>query len=170
MAIKKGFVNLDKKDNLRPVLTDTAPGDTPIAFSNDGFYLNLRKGAALPPPLKAMTDYLVRNKNNSFKPYKYKIFKNDKELRTLSLLHPSSQLMVCDFYEKYSHEIVGSCSRSEFSIRSPNKIGSSFFEGKSYKQKPIKETGIDTVEEELKLKYASSYFSYRGYSRPHSFF
>jgi len=31
-------VRIDKKDIYRALLTDTAPGDVPIVFSNDGFY------------------------------------------------------------------------------------------------------------------------------------
>lgn len=41
MEVKKiNRIRLDKKDYLRVLLTDTAPSDVPIIFSNDGFYIN----------------------------------------------------------------------------------------------------------------------------------
>lgn len=40
---KKNIVKIDKKDFFRAVLTDTAPSDVPIIFSNDGLYINHHK-------------------------------------------------------------------------------------------------------------------------------
>ncbi|WP_430794395.1 hypothetical protein, partial [Vibrio parahaemolyticus] len=38
--VRKKVIKLDKKDYLRALLTDTSPSDTPLIFSNEGFYIN----------------------------------------------------------------------------------------------------------------------------------
>jgi len=182
----KKTIKIDKKDYARALLTDTAPSDVPIIFSNDGLYLNrhksqseecseitasLFKNITNPLALESGTveDRSKKQKEQSY-PLKYKIIKNQTNLRTLSLIHPRAQNNYCELYRTYAHAIIDQCSFSKFSIRSPDRVGSSFY---SYELEPLdqyKSIRIDTLESELQHKHASSFFSYRGYDRIYKFY
>lgn len=180
MAIKKKRIKLDKKDYLRALLTDTAPDDIPIIFSNDGFYINAHRAknshtSKLNTLIKTLYLQIVepedisKLKSQSF-PLKYRITKNDVSLRTLSLAHPRAQKNFVNFYKNYSDVITYLCSFSPFSIRAPEKVGNSIY---SYNIDPLnkyKEINIDTLESELNRRHASSYFTYRGYNRIYKLF
>lgn len=174
---------IDKKDYFRAVLTDTAPSDVPIIFSNDGLYINHHKSEALKGKdfniirsiyinIVSPVDNEVMSEADASKeqlkqsyPLKYKIIKNANSLRTLSLIHPRSQKNYCDFYKEYSSAIAFLCAQSPYSIRAPAKVGGTFYSGDIDGVNKYKEINIDTLESELKRKHASSYFSYRGYNR-----
>lgn len=101
-------VKLDKKDYRRALLTDTSPSDAPIIFSNDGFYINshlsnqsngqynpivtfFRKIVAPKEDLNLPNDTVrVTKQSEKTYPLKFKIFKDERKLRTLSLIHPRS--------------------------------------------------------------------------------
>ena len=174
---------IDKKDYFRAILTDTAPSDVPIIFSNDGLYINHHKSAHdkgkkfsiirslyinIISPVdneKADLAEAVKDQVKQSYPLKYKIIKNENSLRTLSLIHPRSQKNHCDFYREYSSAITFLCAQSPLSIRAPAKVGGTFYSDDADGLNKYKEINIDTLESELKRKHASSYFSYRGYNR-----
>lgn len=164
-------VRIDKKDIYRALLTDTAPGDVPIVFSNDGFYDVM---ANLVETNDEITQLIVSNvlnsKQNSFIPFKYKIKKGELSFRTLSLVHPSGQKMYCDFYWKHASSITYYCSKSLLSIRAPNKVASSFYLRELDISDKYKNSTVDTTPNELLKKYSSSYFAYSGYDRLYKFF
>ena len=110
MAIKnKKKIKLDKKDFLRALLTDTAPSDVPVIFSNEGFYTNAqvtRKRNGNSDTLSILDELYInviecqlsenakvsdKQFHESF-PLKYKIMKDHESLRTLSLIHPRAQI------------------------------------------------------------------------------
>jgi hypothetical protein len=179
----KKITKIDKKDYFRAVLTDTAPSDVPIIFSNDGLYINHHKAELdkvkifsvvrslyiniISPVDKIGADLAdaMKDQVKQSYPLKYKIIKSETSLRTLSLIHPRSQKNHCEFYREYSSIITSLCSRSPFSIRAPAKVGGSFYSSDADTLNRYKEINIDTLESELKRKHASSYFSYRGYNR-----
>ena len=169
-------VILDKKDGHRALLTDTTPSDIPVMFSNDGFYINLKKyeeGVApfiIQSIIKRIITHTDMGKQDDCIPYKYKIVKNNDSFRTLSLPHPKSQISMCEIYNEHSDIICHLCSESTFSIRHPLKVGSSFYKDESSQKKTLKGAGIDTIEQEMNYKHASSYYSYGGFDRPHKFF
>ncbi len=174
---------IDKKDYFRAILTDTAPSDVPIIFSNDGLYINHHKSKLqkekkfsiirslyinLVSPIDNEKSDLAEAAKDQAKqsyPLKYKIIKNENSLRTLSLIHPRSQKNHCDFYREYSSAITFLCTQSPLSIRAPAKVGGTFYSDDADSLNKYKEINIDTLESELKRKHASSYFSYRGYNR-----
>lgn len=182
--MKKSKKNkIDKKDYFRAILTDTAPSDVPIIFSNDGLYINHHKSALekikkfsiikslyikIVSPIdneKADITDRARDQAKQSYPLKYKIIKNENSLRTLSLIHPRSQKNHCEFYKEYSSVIIFLCAQSPFSIRAPAKVGGTFYTDDADGLKKYKEINIDTLESELKRKHASSYFAYKGYNR-----
>ncbi|MFZ1568997.1 MAG: antiviral reverse transcriptase Drt3b [Thiolinea sp.] len=184
-----GRVKLDKKDYFRALLTDTSPSDVPIVFSNDGFYINShRMQKKTNSDLSEIVSLLYNNiidfrENDDFSdeekqkeqkkqsyPLKYKIIKNETSLRTLSLLHPRAQLNFLLLYESNSDLILNLCSHSNFSIRSPQKIGSSYYLHDVDDNKKYKEVAIDTLEYELRRRHASSFFTYKGYDRIYKLF
>jgi hypothetical protein len=168
-------VVVDKKDDYRVLLTDTAPGDVPVIFSNDGLYINSHSIRVN----HESTDHRVYrsfyNKiffsgySQSF-PYKYSIRKSEFTLRILSLLHPRAQFNITRFYKKYSDAIIYRSSLSLASIRAPYKVGNSYFRKDIDKSSKYKEIDIDTLENELSRKHFSSYFSYRGHNRLYKLF
>ncbi|MGY4878206.1 antiviral reverse transcriptase Drt3b [Vreelandella aquamarina] len=181
-------IKLDKKDYMRAVLTDTAPSDVPIIFSNDGFYINhhrvmkndytqfnILKSFYL--KLLSPGDDTEKSKEDRFKdqekqsyPMKYKIIKNENSLRTLSLIHPRSQKNYCNIYSEYADAIAYLCDMGSYSIRRPVKIGSSFYARDEKITNKYKEINIDTLESDLRRKHASSFFSYSGFDRLYKLF
>ncbi|MCY9853233.1 antiviral reverse transcriptase Drt3b [Vibrio mediterranei] len=184
-------IKLDKKDYSRALLTDTYPADVPIIFSNDGLYINghIVRKLVSDSKTKVVSDIYITlinpELNNSLNvadrkreqlkqttPFKYKIIKNDVSLRTLSLIHPRSQINYSNIYREHSDYLVSLCDKSDFSIRSPMKVCNSFYikgeeqvTGNAYK-----EIKIETIEEEIYKKHASSYFSYKGFNRIHKLY
>ncbi|MDV6319467.1 antiviral reverse transcriptase Drt3b [Chromohalobacter sp. HP20-39] len=185
---KSRKIKLDKKDYMRAVLTDTSPSDVPIIFSNDGLYINHHKAmknkyngfdvvGSLYASLVSPSHKDGLNSKDKFKeqnqqsyPMKYKIIKNETSLRTLSLIHPRSQKNYCMIYKDYADAITYLCGVGSFSIRRPVKVGSSFYDVDDKSINKYKEVNIETIEEDLKRKHASSFFSYGGFDRLYKFF
>lgn len=187
MAIKS--VRVDKKDYLRALLTDTAPTDVPIIFSNDGFYLNSHRAKSMDTnDLDVLVrtffmNFLDYSLNSNLSPdtkrrkqdaptvaYKYKIPKNEISTRVLSLVHPRSQFNYARFYKDFGDAILVHCRKSLSSLRAPEKITASFFSKNKDFSNKFKSGDIDTLENELDRKHASSYFTYRGHGRKYKFF
>lgn len=185
-------IKLDKKDYFRALLTDTIPSDVPIVFSNAGLYINSHivennKNDNKTKVIKYLYDILIRpeldadlsieEKNRLQKsksePFKYKIIKNESRLRTLSLVHPRSQINYLEIYRENSDILLSLCNKNNFSIRSPIRICNSFYLNNKKQeviQKSYKEVRIDTIEEELFKKHSSSFYSYKGYDRIYKFY
>lgn len=184
--IRNRIIKLDKKDYFRGLLTDTAPNDVPIIFSNEGFYVNSHRANIdngdklnkivgsiyanhIDPSLgiSINKNVAMEKKFKYTSPFKYKIIKNEYSLRTLSLIHPRTQLNLAEFYRDHSPEINYLCGKSNFSVRAPVKVGNSFTINSSRKisSEDYKSIDIDTLESELYKKSASSFFTYRGYTR-----
>lgn len=103
-------------------------------------------------------------------PYKYKINKGDGALRSLSLIHPLSQVKYSEFYDEYGGLILYFCRESRTSIRSPEKVGDIYYiDGSVSAIDKYRRDDILTVLHELRSKYSVSFFSYSGYNRLHSF-
>ena len=151
---KTTFVKINK---FLPLLTDTLPYETPVLFSNRGFYMNLRtkynkyynnliknkaKGLTNDCP-KTIEGFFFDNffdgnlieigkkishiKNEGRIPYAYKILKGQQEYRKISVIHPVSQMEICDFYEKYWQEILFYTLKNDVSLRHPAKRVSKVF-------------------------------------------
>lgn len=175
-------IKLDKKDFDRILLTDTSPEDVPIIFSNDGFYINIKTYqqndcARINPELywlvKIIIDPIDQSKKFSQShPYKYRIEKNEFELRTLSLTHPRAQFNYISFFERFSSQVCYQCSLSPYSIRAPLAVNNSLYlhDTDSSGKYKISESDIDTLESQLNHKHASSFFAYKGYNRIFKFF
>lgn len=168
-------VRLNKKDIYRALLTETTPGDVPIIFSNDGLYINshgyrLGHESTGHEIFKSFYEKIFFAGNSQSNPYKYSIKKGEFSLRGLSLIHPRAQFNFTNFYNNYSDAIIYLCSLSQATIRTPYKVCNSYYRKDIDKASKYKEIDIDTLENELFRKHASSFFSYRGYNRLYKLF
>ena len=69
----KTKVRLKKSDVWRTVLTDTAPFEVPIIFSNDGFYKNLSDLQSKSELLQKFVETIVLKQRKFTVPFKYSI-------------------------------------------------------------------------------------------------
>ena len=164
-------IRLKRSDVWRTLLTDTAPFEVPIIFSNDGFYKNLSEYESKSTALKKLIDALVLSSRKFTIPWRYNIVRDTEGVRTLSLLHPCGQVELARFYKRYDQLICEYGRRSPFSIRKPTKIGASFFfQSASSDKNKYKHTSVDVDQIDHLLRNPASYFSYERYDRLYRFF
>lgn len=167
--IAKG--NIHKEDHLRALVTDTFPGDVPIIFSNDGFYKNWKNLETSNVHKRELLLRLTEAPRRYTLPYRYNILRTGGSTRRLSLVHPSSQIAIVDFYRDFSHLICYFSRKSEASIRAPHKVAGTFFvRGPRSERNAIKSATVDTVDLDSTVSNPASYFAYRGYNRAFKFF
>lgn len=153
-------------DSYRIILTETLPYETPIIFSNEGFY-----------------DYLESKLNNPFvnsllvdptttKPLTFGIQKNTYSKRILDIPHPAVQYKFTDFYKDYGPLMIDLCTRSEFSLRHPAKIASAFYEPSHLAQEELTEMSVEEEREQesTQQQFSSSFFVYKKYNFIHKFY
>jgi len=165
-----------RNDYNRVLITETTPFETPIVFSNHGLYDQIASldsaGHVQRTVIKALVLYEgVSKPPSSTVPYTYKIKKDSRSYRRLSLLHPASQWKARLFYEKYEQLIIHYCSISPASIRAPKTVASSFYSKSSWENINKYKTGSIAIDGlDRYAKHAPSFFSYRGYDRLYKFF
>lgn len=162
-----------RADYDRVLITETIPYETPIMFSNDGFYKNVKLESES-DIFKFVVGRIVKGEGKKDKftiPYTYKIKKNASEFRALSVIHPYSQWEMRVFYKTYEQLICHYTTQSNFSIRAPKSVASSFYYKNSwenvskYKRGGVSESGRDQY-----VKHSSSFFAYRGFDRLYKFY
>ncbi len=160
-----------KKDYLRVLLTETSPYEVPAIFSNVGFYNNMHYYNKSEE--KFVLHFLFsKNINEDYTiPLSYKIKKDIDSSRTLSLIHPRSQVSIVEFYEEFSNIIVSACKKSNFSLRAPSKVSSKYFlRNNNMLDREFTKEEVQSVSDEKIYKHLASYFSYNRYTRLHKFF
>lgn len=165
-----------RADYDRVLVTETLPYETPVIFSNEGFYKNVRRGGASNPILKLLLNSLVYGRGpaklpRSTIPFSYQIRRNAFEFRRLSVIHPISQWKIREFYRKHENQILRLCMQSAASIRAPRKIASTFYAKSSWENVHQYKTG-GVLEEDVDpfSRFSPSFFAYRGYDRLYKFF
>ncbi len=156
-------IRIDTTDRHRVLLSDVLPYETPLFFSNEGFYRFCRDHLLSAPPVirTLLTGFSpgetekVWNLNTV--PYGYSIRKGTLGTRTLSLFHPAVQLQFVALYERFAHVVLHLCARSRFSLRRPAAIASAVF-GAS----------VDEADEDLQC--GATYFRYEEYDLLYRFF
>lgn len=162
---------IQKNDYNRSLITETTPYETPIIFSNSGIYdlLNDSSNSSIIKStiLKKISDH----KKNKTIPYHYKIKKDSLEYRRLALIHPSSQIAIRDFYQKYEYLMIHFCNQSPSSIRSIKGVANSFYKKSSWENiSKYKSGSVALNNQEKYSKYSPSFFSYKGFDRLYKFF
>ncbi|WP_081729230.1 antiviral reverse transcriptase Drt3b [Pseudomonas sp. URMO17WK12:I4] len=170
---KENSKRIRKSDYCRVLVTETAPYETPLIFSNDGFYnisKQLNSGNKLADAIAAKL-IVGKGNNQNTVPYQFKIRKNANEFRRLSVLHPLAQWQMKLFYEKYEQLICHYCGIGNYSIRAPLRTASIFYYKNSWENiGKYKRGTVDNIESENKHKHSSSFYSYKGYTRLYKFF
>ena len=150
-----------KGDYNRVLLSETAPIDVPVIFSNNWFYEHISEyelGNLSDFKRKIIEHLFVcKSPERDFIPIKYSILKKNGGMRHLGLLHPASQTQVIDLYRLFSDRIIHSCSKSSYSIRKPVAISSCYY---------IKRNKSHTS----KINQPSTFLSYGSYSKLSKFF
>lgn len=164
-----GKVKIDKHDHLRVILTDTLPYEVPINFLNEGVYLYLKDIEASKGISKTTADFvdLFFRYDGYTKPYNYRIHKNSKSKRLLSVPHPSIQVQISRLYKDYDSLLTELCSRSPISLRAPSRVASRFYEKELVNyEEPEARNGVEVEAEgfEKESNFASSYFTYKKYN------
>ena len=114
-------------------------------------------------------------------PYEYMIVKNKDKQRKISLIHPISQIKICDFYSQYVDEILFHTTCSDVSLRHPIKVTSrTFRQHTSLLNKLTKEeeqANCDDPREVLEDRsifeledIPNNYFVYKKYRHIHAFY
>lgn len=76
-----------------------------------------------------------------------------------------------DFYRHYNGMIMHFCSKSNFSIRMPIRIASTYYYKNLLEDRNLYKRGsVEMDQDELLSRHASSYFGYHGYDRLYKFF
>ncbi|WP_169802324.1 antiviral reverse transcriptase Drt3b, partial [Hydrogenophaga flava] len=166
------MIKIRKSDNLRSLLTETLPYEVPLPFSNEGLYDFLKTNSqdAFKNEVHPELDLLS---TSSFTiPYSFKIRKSPSEYRTLSIMHPSMQIEVANFYQSYSSMILAQCKKSNWTLRAPAVVATYFVErSRIAKESASKSSGVEQATSGFDhlARNASSYFAYRPYSLLHRF-
>ncbi|MGQ9427111.1 antiviral reverse transcriptase Drt3b [Gilvimarinus sp. F26214L] len=170
--MSRKFIQTDKKDYLRALLTDTSPYETPLIFSNYGLYTNIeswQNSENIDSCLATICEAIFEKRTYT-KPYLYKINKGGGSLRTLSLIHPASQLSYAEFYRRYASLVCFYCAESKTSIRAPIKIGNKYYIPRYHAAlAKYRRDKIDTLVDDHTSRFSTSYFAYSNYSRLHKF-
>lgn len=161
----------DRNDFTRALLTETLPADIPVIIDNVGLRDNINDKNLHPVIQEIINKTVLRNDQSYTIPYRFKIARGNLGFRQLSLLHPSAEVQVYEFYRSYDHLVTYYATRSKFSIRYPSKVGTKFFYSNPYADfQKYKSTEVDLEGTELYNKYPSSYFSYGGVKRFYKYF
>jgi hypothetical protein len=169
-------ISVNKQDYLRVLITETIPYETPVIFSNDGFYLRSKEALTTTDSVyklifSRLVEGTAKTSKNYTIPYLYKIRKTSLEYRRLALVHPIAQWRMMNFYERYEKLITYFCENSTVSLRAPHRVASSFFQRSSLANvNQYKHGGVQDTNGELYNKHSSSFFAYSGVDRLHKFF
>lgn len=170
--MKRKPIAIKKKDYSRVLLTELLPYELPVFFSNQKLYsFHAERPENIPSLIRKILGLIEPPKFTI--PYSYKIERGDGRQRSLSVMHPATQLRFVDFYAKWDGYILNQCSKSDFSLRYPLHVGSVYYE--SYLRDDDPSLGDDAgdlapyVDAEQRT-HASSYFYYVRYNQIWKFF
>jgi len=103
-------------------------------------------------------------------PYSFDIAHKEKDFRRLTVVHPRNQVLVANFYNQKTSEILYHTSLSEYSIRRPSAVATtSYFDDEFHK----KHEGVSTEffqETEKEYRNLGAYFTYSNYSNIFKFY
>ncbi len=133
------------------------------------------------PVLYPLRDKIKNLFSKHLQSYEYSIVKSNEKRRKLSLIHPISQLKICDFYARHEDEILFHTSSSDVSLRHPVKRTSrTFRQHTSLINKLTKEEEQancndprDVLEDKKKFELddiPNNYFVYKKYRHIHAFY
>ena len=108
--------------------------------------------------------------NYSTIPFVFHIMHKEAEFRSLSIVHPAIQMGIVDFYNRFKSLILHYCTRSNYSLRYPQKVASYFY----YKDR-LHHKLLGTKKDKIELFFneyenLKTYFSYKKYTQIYRFY
>lgn len=153
--------NVDYLDENRVLATELTPFETPLVFSNEGFYKNVKAKISS----GFINSILSLKKDGYTIPYSFKIDKDELSERRLALIHPSLQIEFVSFYEKYKFRMIESCDFSGCSLRRPVKLASKYYSSRYKKvESELKSDDVEHKDTQNDNSFQNSYFAYDRYS------
>lgn len=121
-------------------------------------------------PCPNRSDEKVILSNYTTIPFVFHILHKEAEFRRLSIIHPVMQMGMVDFYNRYSSLILHYCTRSNYSLRYPQKVASYFY----YKDK-LHHKLLGTKKDKIELFFneyenLKTFFSYKKYTQIYRFY
>lgn len=179
ITMRKKIPIIDHKE--RVVLSDVLPYETPLLFSNRYFYKYLLKRQRSiknadykSKQNKAFTEIerILFGCEEATRPFIFNISHKVDDFRKLSLIHPSNQVKVLEFYENYKSLMLYYCSISPFSIRKPASVAKfTFYNDLLHRKNKDGDLEHSQIEQdESEYENLKSYFTYQKYSNIHKFF
>lgn len=164
MPKTRSRATFDRNDPYRALLTDTSTTDVPIIFSNDGLRANLLRQDEMSAHEASIVEGVLKVDHEFTIPYRYRIpHKSEGGFRQLALPHPRSQLRAAELYQEYAELITYYCTKSNFSLRHPVKVASSFyFKNPLADLNKYRDSGVLMERSEKLFAHPSSYFAYSG--------
>ncbi|WP_206663335.1 antiviral reverse transcriptase Drt3b [Pseudomonas sp. Sample_23] len=162
-----------KQDYRRILLTETCPYETPVIFDNFGLYKQIQQLIKRHEDIrKLLTPLLMDDKELKFSiPYIFNIRKDVDSPRTLSLLHPRSQIHFVELYQSFDDQILLCCKKSKFSLRAPQKVTSKYYiKNPQENIKKYRSSNAASVKYEINDRHLTTYFAYGETTRLHKFF
>lgn len=166
-------IKINKSDYYRTVLTDVHPYELPFILTNEGLYKKTSNGEA------EILETLYSDEK-IFRPFEFKITKDSKSFRNLSLIHPYSQVSMSRFYKEYKDLMLYFTSLSRISLRHPDNVSVYYIsidvddKSPAYMDESVDlESGSEdehSIEDNNSVAYASSFFSYKKYSFLYKFY
>jgi hypothetical protein len=171
MSNKRKFY-VDKKDTFRSLLTETLPYEVPIIFGNEMLYKYCAKNSSVHVQVHKVANKAFLELPTAYTiPFKYEILKSQDSHRELSLIHPRSQIRMSLFLQRYSELICYYTTKSKYSIRAPKQLASSFYvQNLGQDKNKYRDNNIEVLDDELKYKYLSSFFTYEGFEKLYKFY
>ncbi len=171
-------IKIDRYDRWRVLLTEVLPYETPMIFSNNGFYEISKKSKLVDYFKKQIRngykEYDFETKKGSFTiPFSYNVKRSDpSKTRKLSIIHPFTQHHFVDFYDEYDSIILHSCSKSPFSLRAPASIAKYFYQSDLAIEEDTTINNDVEVQEinRIDSKVLKSYFTYKPINLIYKFF
>lgn len=161
----------------RVLLTEVLPYEIPLIFSNKYFYALCCKKAKIFEN-GIISNFFPDDKCKSTIPFNFSISRKGQSPRVLSIIHPSKQREIVEFYKEHKEAILHYASQSPFSIRKPIKVGRYYFDNNDKKLEEQRNKKCDDdneVEDRLEIDGKEgikfkNFFSYYRYGSVHKFY
>ena len=145
--------------------TEILPSEVPIFFSNSPLKNNLENLMNLVPTNNKKFNEKFNGKYTI--PLHYEIPKNNGSYRTISLMHPSSQLKFLFYIMKYEYLLINFLQKSKFNVRKVQKANTiTYSESKALEKELLKieqDFGIEgnnSITNEELDPFFKKYFTY----------
>lgn len=102
-------------------------------------------------------------------PFQYTVRHRLGEYRTLTIPHPGSQLEIVDFYSEYADLLLYHTSKSQFSLRHPERAAS-YSVVRDWLFETSKRRRDSVEQDAYEYEWLRSYFTYRSYSNVYKFY